>query len=485
MAGSDSALKSPITFGLSGGLASSQVETIHRAVLGILDETGLECKHPRTVDAATAEAGIRFENGRLKFSPDFVESTIDRVRAIGRRHRPAERLSLSGPFTAFSIEDMDTGEVRPTRAADLIPMLKLVATYNDHGPAPVFPWDLDDRIQILWLEKTCLEFAPGLGGSLVSNSRETDRWLGELHAAVGRRYGLVQQFIISPLRLDHIALEELWHYRDDPLIDCYPSLCPMPVGGTTAPLFAPGLLAQGIAESLGGLIVAHRLGFVGDDTLPTLRVDYGDMRHMILAYSIPENVMIQVLLRDLSLHFCGRPMEGLYLNTNAKRADPLATLDRMAYMLMLGLAGYRRFFLGAGLLSMDEVFSPAQFVIDMEICRYVQGVLDGMLWLDDAESIVQAVAEGVAEGNFLTHPSTLEALHTVFDSKLFRRDSVAQWRASGAPKVEQLAVTEARALIDAYHFELDTDKQNRLDSVFTEACRALGVDPDSQPLPRR
>ncbi|NIR02148.1 MAG: hypothetical protein GTN78_18460, partial [Gemmatimonadales bacterium] len=97
-------------------------------------------------------------------------------------------------------------------------------------------------------------------------------------------------------------------------------------------------------------------------------------------------------------------------------------------MLMLGLAGFRHFYMGAGQMSMDEIFSPAQFIIDMEIGRYVQHVLDGMKWSGSSEEIAEAVAEGVAEGNYLTHPTTLESLPDFFDSWLFRRDNVGRWR---------------------------------------------------------
>lgn len=72
------------------------------------------------------------------------------------------------------------------------------------------------------------------------------------------------------------------------------------------------------------------------------------------------------------------PLDIIYLNTNAKRADVFATVDRMVYMLMPALAGFREFCLGAGQLSMDEAFSPVQFIVDMEIGRYLQHVLDGM-----------------------------------------------------------------------------------------------------------
>lgn len=474
-----------VEFGLTGGLSRAQLRDLEECVVKMLAETGLACEHEPTVEAATAEQGVRFENGRLRFSSEVVEAAIAQARAAGAKAPPEERLRVTTAWTCFNIIDMGTDEVRASTARDAVEMLKLAASFNEDGPPPVYPTDLHERIQVPWLEKTCLETAPGFGGAMVSLEPEAIRWLGELYAAAGRRYPLVLQFVISPLRLDHLALDLFWQFRDDPKVAVWPSLCPIPVGGLTAPLTTPGLIAQSVAESLGGYIVTDRMGLLEADARLPVRVDYGDMRDLTVAYSLPENVMVQVLLRDVAEYFAGYRLDFIYLDTNAKRPDAHAALDRTAYMLMLGLAGFRHFLMGAGQLSMDEVFSPAAFMIDMEMGRYVQRVLDGMSWSGTPGEIARQVAEGVAEGHFLAHPSTLEARASFFTSKLFLRNNVGQWRGAGEPTVEALALEQAREAIASYHYEPQPHDQQALDHVFQEAARALGVDLDSQPLPRR
>jgi trimethylamine:corrinoid methyltransferase-like protein len=474
-----------IRFGLSGGLSSSQIEETHEVVLTVLERTGLACAHAATVEAATGTKGVRFEGGRLKFSRDLVEATIAGARKGGARQEPRSRVTVTAPWNCFNIIDMSTGAIRASTAADVVEMLKLVASFNESGPPPVYPCDLADPIQVLWLEKACLEATSGFGGEVITHDPEAIKWIGEMYAVAGKRYRLGMQFVISPLRLDHIALDVYWRHKDDPLVTPGLSLCPIPVGGMTAPLFTSGLLAQGIAESVGGLIVAQALGAAGPEQTLSVRVDYGDMRDMTVAYSLPENVMVQVLLRDLAEHFSGFRHDTIYPTTNAKRPDAFAAADRMAYMLMLGLAGYRNFILGAGQLSMDEVFSPAQFIIDMEMGRYVQCLLDGITWNGDPERTARTIAEGVSEGNFLIHPTTLEALPEFFDSLLFRRDNVGRWRSKGEPTLEEEALARARAAIEAYRFPLADETQAGLDEAFAKACRALGVDQASQPLPTK
>ena len=134
-------------------------------------------------------------------------------------------------------------------------------------------------------------------------------------------------------------------------------------------------------------------------------------------------------------------------------------------------------------MSMDEIFSPAQFIIDMEIARYVQRVIEGVTWEGDGEDIAKTIAEGAAEGNFLTHPTTLEMLPHLFESPLFRRDNVDQWRAAGQPTTEELALERARQAIESYTYEPPTGAQAELDRIFQKASRALGVDIGAQPIP--
>jgi trimethylamine:corrinoid methyltransferase-like protein len=167
--------------------------------------------------------------------------------------------------------------------------------------------------------------------------------------------------------------------------------------------------------------------------------------------------------------YYGRPKPGHFLQSNAKRCDAQAILERTAYLLTLALAGERRFCLGAGQLSMDEVFSPALFVIDQEIARFISHLLKGVAWDDTPGRAATTIAEGLAEGEFLSHPSTLAVFRELHQSELFRRMSLNKWRADGARTVEELALERARELIAAHDFKLSAGAQGEVDRVYREA----------------
>ncbi|NIO76517.1 MAG: hypothetical protein GTN69_11700, partial [Armatimonadetes bacterium] len=273
------------------------------------------CSHKLTIDAVTAQPGITCEKGRLKFTPETTESSIEAVREAGKNYHYTEKVNVTGPYTCLNIIDMETDVIRASTAADVVPMLKLVASFNQYGPAPVYPHDLDSRLQVIWLEKACVEHTAYMGGFMISHNPEIIRVLRDLYAAVNRRYYMTLQFINSPLRLDEVALDLTWQFKDDPLLDVNPDICPIPVGGMTAPLDPAGLLVQGLAESLAGWMVVNRLGFGQTNPILAVRADHGDMRDMTVGYSLPENVMIQVLARDVAEHFGGYRLDSIYLDT--------------------------------------------------------------------------------------------------------------------------------------------------------------------------
>ena len=188
-------------------------------------------------------------------------------------------------------------------------------------------------------------------------------------------------------------------------------------------------------------------------------------------YGSPSHILYQLCLKDVYESYYGTPKPGHFLQCMAHTCDEQAVLERTAYMLTLALAGYRRFCLGAGQLSMDEVFSPVMFVVDRGIARYITKIVQGVDYVDDADAAVEAIAAGVAEGNFFMAEATLANMRQDFQSKLFPRTSLDAWRAAGSPTVRQKAKEEAQALIDSHDFRLPAAVQRDVDAVYAEAVR--------------
>ena len=459
-----------IQFRLEGGLSKKDLRQIHREVLRVLDEVGVECDNARVLEILAGQEGITIAGPRLRFSPDVVDAAIEKARKRDQNAlAPPGEITVTGPWNCFNIEDMETRKVRRSTAADVRSMFKLLHVAKAGGVSPVYPMDIDARLQMLHLEKTGIEVADTDGSRMEFADRRMLEFAIEMYKAAGRKYTMVVEFPISPLRMNPSGLDTILDYLDRTDVHLEPAPAPIPLAGCTAPLFAPGAIVQTVAETLAACIILDRISNGRLVGILHFRVDLFDMRYMTTVFASPDHILYQLLLRDVAKYFSGKPMVDHYWCCNAKRSDLHAMLTRTSWVLTLAFAGFRRFWYGAGQLSMDEVFSPAQFVIDQEIARYVNHLIGGIDYCDEPNVSFEAIASVGPGGHFLTHPTTLEGAAKRFESDLFPRDSVEQWRALGEPDPWQKAVEKAKAMIASHDYAIQAGVQEELNRIYAQA----------------
>lgn len=459
-----------IRYRLEGGLSETDLRQIHVEVLRVLDEVGVECNNPRALNILSGCEGIAVTAPRVRFSPGVVNAAIDQIRERDRNApEPPEHVSVSGPWNCFNIEDMATRRVRPSTAADVREMFKLLHVAKGGPVSPVYPTDIHPALQLLYLEKAGIELTDTDGSRMEFTDRRMLDFAIEMYKAAGRKMTLVVEYPISPLRMNPSGIDTILDCmnRTDVTLDC--QTAPIPLAGCTAPLFAPGAIVQSIAESLAACIILDRISGGRLAGQLHFRVDIFDMHYMTTVFASPEHILYQLLLRDVAAYFTGNPKIDHYWCCNAKRCDIHAMLTRTAWILTLALAGYRRFWYGAGQLSMDEVFSPAQFIIDLEIARYVNHLIAGIDYDDAPNASFDAIASVGPRGDYLCHPSTLDSARTLFESDLFPRERVEQWRADGEPDPWAKAVEKAKAMIALHSHPIAPGVQDELDRIYAEA----------------
>jgi trimethylamine--corrinoid protein Co-methyltransferase len=462
-----------LRFCLNKALGQADLEGIHAQVLTVLAEVGLGVSHERSRREAARHPGVREDGERLYFAPGLVDEFVERARREHPTAAPAEEVTVSGPWNCLSIVDMETDQVRRSTLADCRQMFKLLHTARAGHICPVYPNDVEPRLQVLALEKAGIELTEGDGSQLEFSDPQMLEYAIRMYAAAGRRYHAEVQFPISPLKTNPSGLETVWRYKDRDDVRLSAPAAPIPQAGASAPLFLPGALVQAAAEALGSYILIRLIAGERVECLPQYRVDLFDLKTAVTVYSSPSHILYQLCLKDVYEFYYGTPKPGHFLQSMAKTCDEQAVLERTAYMLTLALAGYRRFCLGAGQLSMDEVFSPVMFIVDREIARFITHIIRGVDYDERPDAAVEAIAAGVAEGSFLMHESTLANMRQDFQSNLFPRLPLNAWRAAGSPSVRQKARQEALTLIDGHSFSLPPQAQKDVDAVYEEAVRAV------------
>ncbi len=176
-----------------------------------------------------------------------------------------------------------------------------------------------------------------------------------------------------------------------------------------------------------------------------------------MALGTPEADVLDLLRRDV-LRFYGSSWNTKMLNTSASLPRAQAEIERGQQALLGVLGGFNTFH-GLGTLGVDEVFSPAQVLLDLEMVGAAARVADGAEHAPGLEpGLVCGVVDEVVRGGqpFGAHTTTVRSFreHYFLPRLLGRRDR-AQWVAAGRPDAYAEAEAWASRLVADCDFEPD------------------------------
>jgi len=462
-----------LRFRLSGGLGPAELERIHAQVLRVLANVGIEVSHERWRTAAAAHPGVRQDGSRVYFAPELGEEFVRRARSEHQAEPLCDEVTISGPWNCLNIVDMETDQIRPSTLSDVRQMLKLIHAARAGHICPVYPNDVPPGLQILALEKAAIELTEGNGSQLEPSDYGTLEFIIAMYAAAGRRYHIEVQFPISPLKTNPAGLETIWRYKDRTDVEVTAAAAPIPQAGSTAPLFLPGGLVQAAAEALGSYILVRLVAGERVNCHPQYRLDLFDLKTTVTVYSSPMHILYQLCLKDVYEFYYRTPKPGHFVNCLAKRCDAQAVLERTSYMLTLALAGMRRFCLGAGQLSLDEVFCPVMFIVDQEIARFITHIIRGVDYDERPDAAYEAIRSGVAEGNYFMHEATLANMRQDFASDIFPRMSLGSYRGAGSPSFARKAKDRALALIGSHDSRPPDGVMEEVERIYGKAVERV------------
>jgi trimethylamine--corrinoid protein Co-methyltransferase len=223
---------------------------------------------------------------------------------------------------------------------------------------------------------------------------------------------------------------------------------------------------QSLAEELALDVVRSCLGVSGSG--PALRIDPFDLQYSAIVFGSPEWCLYRTLVIQISEYLTGRPARSGMFRSVAKRPNAQAACERTASVLWQALLGARHF--GAvGQLSVDEVFSPQQAVLDKEILAYVKRVIEG-LDLTEAVDPLVLIEEGVREGSFVGASDTVARFREFcYFPELFRHWNLGRWRAEGQPALLDEAWARAEQEIASSDHRLDEAQEKEIDRVYRKA----------------
>ena len=457
-------------------LSGEQIAQIHEAAVRILTEHGLRVHHEGAL-ATCARAGLRVRAGRVFPERRTIEEFISETRPRRRRRSageepPGREIVLGVGQYATTVHDLDSDALVPMTAARLIEAAKFadaMTSRNLIARAPGVPVDVAPDLQPVLQYRISAEHCRHGRTPPEVRSPQAMPYVMDMADALGEPMRGQPIYVVTPLTVGSDSFACALAGRDR-LQSVWVSDM-LSVGGT-APIRIADALALAVAEVVGGGIVAREV--VGLPVEWSIRACPLDMRTMAMSLGSPEELLFQWASEEVNASYRdeepGPP--GGSLHTQAKLPGPQAAAERMSQLSVGALFGTRSFG-GAGRLSLDEVFSAEQLVIDCELRDHVERLIAGVDAACDPAASVAEVAAGLADGFPGLESTARRYRDTYWLPSLFERRPLAGWLNAGSPDLRQRAKAEVRERLARHEYELERDLRRELARIYAGAESAL------------
>lgn len=415
-------------------LAPREEEAIHGAMLRLCDEVGLLVESPAILERLAA-AGARIDRRaqRAFLSPDFVERFL---RESDRFDWDAAEPSASGSAGVYHgyYLDPDTGRFEPWTLPLLLRYLKLAhhlehtdgflsVTFGIRGvPAAALEPFLHYLAFKLYGHSAAGVTDPRQAATVLGLCEEAAAELGD----DGRRRFRGVVYLVSPLKLGHQEADVFSFFAQRGIGTGIGHMLSL---GGTAPVTLAGALALNLAQDVFTHAI-HRAHFGGRAFGVGCAVSPLDMRTGMYCYGRPEQPLANLALAQMARRY-RVPFWGHCGSCDAKRPSAEAGFQKALGALPCLMAGGHAG-IATGLLSVDEVFSPVQMVIDAEMVgalkRFARGfeVSDETLALDLLRQVGPA-------GGFLDAEHTARHFRReLWEPRVFAREMLPAWQRRGA-----------------------------------------------------
>jgi trimethylamine--corrinoid protein Co-methyltransferase len=415
-------------------LSEKEKGLIHNAILRILSEVGVCIENEGMLDKI-AGAGGQVDKDKMvvRFAPEFVERFIEESDKFDWESVKPNITAGADIFQGHYLdpekdEYVSWTEERLAGYSKLAQRLEHVGRAGMLGcPIP----DIDRRIIPLFQRYYCWKYNMGAGGS-IWDTRLCPfiiEMCEEMARATGKdfkEYFGAMVFYTSTLKLPRSEAEQFVYFAERGLPV---SLSSMTSAGGSAPVTLAGAVAVHLSEVMASNII-QRIYYGGKNMHLSSTIAPYDMRTLMYAYGRPERQILNLIISDMAKHY-KVGFHGHGGHTDAKKPSVEAGAQR-ALTTIPTLMACGRTYIGAGKLSMDEIGSPIQMIIDNEYVGALKRFAAGCEINDDtlAVDVVKEVGPGKL---FIDHMHTAEHFRSeLWEPKIWTRDMFSGWLASGA-----------------------------------------------------
>jgi trimethylamine--corrinoid protein Co-methyltransferase len=443
-------------------LSDDQIEQIVLAAEDILQETGTLVYEDHALKLLR-DAGCVIENGNLVHIPaQLVENSIksapSRIVLAGRDRE--KRMALEKDQIYFGtgsdcpfLLDPHTGERRrytfkdiynAAKIADALPHIDFHMSVGLTSDVPIGTYD---RHQFLaMLRGTTKPFVI----TAVDREGLQDQFEMACTAVGGldewRKLPVFAIYIepSSPLSNSREAVEKLIYSAENGIPAIY---TPCPIAGATAPATMAGILAQGLAECLTGVVISQ-LQRKGAGVIIGGVISIFDMATTILSYGAPELSLLSAAQTNLA-QYLKLPVFSTAGCSDAKTFDQQAAIEAALSIAVSGLSGANLIH-DVGYLESGLDGSYDMLVMSNEAIGMMKRILRGVPV--DADHLALDVIDRVGPGgHYLADDHTLKYFRTEFwMPELLDRTNFDTWKENGSKSLGERVHEKVLDLIENY-----------------------------------
>lgn len=437
-------------------LSDGERESIIDAAFEILARIGLSGAPDDIMQLAETNGATRRPDGRLVFSRSLVEDMLAKAcKSVELPGFKAERgivvgggrVHIGTGGAAVQVLDGRDLTFRDSTLTDLYGLMRVVDVCQNihYSLRPVVardmanPFELDVNTAFAAMKATSKPIGTSFFSSdhVASVIEMFDHALGEAHAFRNQPFCFASVcHVVPPLTL---AEEACGVMQECVRLGIPLQLCSAAQAGATSPASLAGALAQGLAESVAGLVLVNMM-HAGFPCILAFMPFISDLRTGAMTGGSGEAAVANAAAAQLLLHL-GLPSTVSAGMTDAKLADAQAGYEKGYTIALASQAGADMINLSVGMLGSIMTASKEALVIDDDMCgailRSVHGVnvCEGAIDLDMIERVV------TGEGHFLGTAQTLDLMTREFVyPNLGDRQSVSDWQDSGALTIWDRAI---------------------------------------------
>ena len=455
------------------------IQMIKESAFMIIEKIGMRVID-ETVCRELLGSGLTLVNRRFTASAEMADSFLDNIIKkeneskkiiLDNNDHTQIHCNLDGWINNYphSYYDPETNQITPYDTNSLI---KMTAFCNRVGRkfefstnVPGYPKDVPPICEAIsryvvgnkYLDKGTYPEPMG---------RYSAKYLFEMSNIMGHRISSLPLYLSTPLTLGDESFFTILENQKH--LDSV-HVCSMPSFGANTPLSISGSIALILAEDLLGAIIIDRL--TGLDTYIGISLQPFDFKDINQTFGTPEKFMLHWIchnfcniLFDRSNHLNTMPIHTQTMHPDAQASGEKAMAMVAGYMKLK--PGESLTYRGMGILGMDEIFSPAQLLIDAELLQYMRRIDAGYEIDQIPDNFIDEIYDGIDTGFISSDRTVSHYKNLMYHSNLFTRANLNRQQNN------HMHSTEKRAAIDAKH-ELIRESEMVLESNLAEALDIL------------